>query len=396
MTKRAVTFAGAPAGGAESLAVSAGGLVFTSAVTAFRPHAGDPRAEVGAVLDTLTNVLDAAGSGIERTAKFKAFLGDTAHAVDVETVGHARMSDAVSVSVGATLPHPKRIAVEITAGADESPVLLAGLGPAAARLGALVFTAGCNALADGRLRGACDLGAQGRHALDTLCAALDHAGAAPAGLLKVNNTTACWHDYRLYNEAYNAVLQGSNAARCSVSGPLRDPLALIEVEGVASLLDERRFVDSTRSGVGRANFVRRSDTAYLSDLGPCKGPHSHGARAGNVVFIAGECAYDADDVLVGPGDIAAQTARTLENVRLSLEALGATLDDVVKTSVTLSDLRLGPAFEQAYRRVFSFPYPARSVVATPLGQYGILVEIEAIAIVGASRQALAVAAGDAV
>ena len=151
----------------------------------------------------------------------------------------------------------------------------------------------------------------------------------------------------------------------------------------------RRYVDSVHTGADRVEFTRNPHTVYLPNIGPCKGPHTHGARIDDLVFIAGECPFDSEDRLVGPGDIGAQTRQTMINVQTSLEALGVSLDDVVKTNVTLSDMRLFAGFEAAYGRFFDHPYPSRTVVATPLGQYGILVEIEAIAVVGAADHAVA-------
>ena len=374
--------------GAESLAWRAGGLVFTGAL-------GSTHGDGAAPTDVVASALGALRCRPHQVGKGKMFEAGastvTGGAGDSETAFPA----AALTAVGADLP-PVQGAwlVEAVAVAEGRPEVFRDHDAiVATRMGPLVATAGCGPFSGQGVVGAGDLAVQGRHALERMRDALGRAGAAPDDLLKVNNTTSCWHDYRLYNAAYNEVLAGSNAARCSVSGPLRHPLSLIEVEAFAAPGVTRTYVDSTRSGVGRDHFVSRSDTVYLPDLGPCKGPHSHGARAGRLVFVAGECPYDADDALVGPGDIEAQTVATLRNVKLSLEALGATLADVVKTSVTLSDVRLTPGFERAYACVFAPPYPARSLVATPLGQYGILVEIEAIAVVGAARDAM-VAIGD--
>lgn len=372
--------------GAESLAVRADGLVFTSALGASAiGQARDAGPQAAMAATAVEEALGALGASLDRVAKRKSFVADMRALPEIEAALGEHLARAPATSVGAALPHPAdRLAIEVVAGVDEAPTFTGN----AARLNDLVFTAGCGAFdAAGALVGLGDLSAQGFRALENVVAALRAAGADHKHLLKINNTTASWHDYALYNAAYNVVLAGSNAARCSVSGALENPLALIAIEGVAWTGDDApRFVDSTRSGVGRTDFSRRADTVYLPDIGPCKGPHSHASRAGNIVFVAGECPYDADDRLVEPGDVEAQTLRTLENVRLGLEALGASLGDVVKTSVSLSDQRLRDGFERAWRKVFAPPFPARSVIATPLGQYGILVEIEAIAIVGAEKE----------
>ena len=383
--KRSIELAGVRTRGSESLAVKAGGLVFTSALDASMRGGAHPsiEQEADAVLRLAQDILGALDSDLSSTAKLKAYLADIRTA--------ARVGDtlpglpAAMSAVGAMLASPEtRLAIEIIAGAELKPEALAVAGSLrATAIGPLIFTAG--AKPDDRTG---DLRRQAGQVLDAIVQTLNAAGVDKSALLKINNTAASWHNYSFYNELYNDRLTGANAARCSVGGMLGDPLALIEVEAVAARGVTLRFVDSTHSGVGRTSFVHRDDTVYLPSLGPCKGPHAHGARAGDFVFIAGECPYDEQDRLIGPGDIAAQTEQTMRNVQISLEALGASLDDVVRTNVTLSDMRLFDGFDNAYARSFSAPYPARTVVGAPLGQYGLLVEIEAIAVIGAAQDAV--------
>jgi len=364
-----------PVRGSACLAVRAGGLAFTGGIEL---AAGDrPFAPVEAVLE-------AVGSGLPMVAKLKAYLSDIRLAPSLRR--QLPNGPVATSMVGAMLPDGVDAVVEVIAGAGMQPVRHGGSGGiGVTAIGELLFADGARTGQSGDLAGAGDLTVQAQHVLDGILAALAPYGVGPADLLKINNTAACWHNYALYNAVYNERLTGANAARCSVGGMLEHPLALIEVEAVAARGGPYRFVDSTQSGVGRTGFQRREDTVYLPELGPCKGPHSHGARVGEMVFIAGECPYDAQDRLVGPGDIAAQTVQTMENVRMSLEALGASLADVVRTTVTLSDMRLFDDFDAAYAACFTGPCPARTVVGAPLGQYGLLVEIEVIAVIGAGR-----------
>ena len=110
------------------------------------------------------------------------------------------------------------------------------------------------------------------------------------------------------------------------------------------------------------------------------GPYSQGIRVGDFVYVAGQ----------GPGDpvtrknagetIEEQTARTLENVKAILEAAGASMGDVVKTTVHLSDLGLFSRFNKVYETYFPDPKPVRTTVGSQL--MGILVEIDAVAYIG--------------
>lgn len=77
----------------------------------------------------------------------------------------------------------------------------------------------------------------------------------------------------------------------------------------------------------------------------------------------------------------------MENLKLCVEALGGNMDDFVKTNVSINDYRLIPAFEEEYANFFSAPYPARNIVVAGLAQDQMVIEIEAIAVLGASKSA---------
>jgi 2-iminobutanoate/2-iminopropanoate deaminase len=118
----------------------------------------------------------------------------------------------------------------------------------------------------------------------------------------------------------------------------------------------------------------------LTDKAPQPaGPYSQGLRAGGFIFVAGQTPFDpATGELVGQ-TIEEQTGRVLENIKAILEEAGASMTDVVKTTVHLSDLSLFPRFNQVYESYFSDPKPVRTTVGSSLG--GFLVEIDAIALV---------------
>jgi 2-iminobutanoate/2-iminopropanoate deaminase len=110
------------------------------------------------------------------------------------------------------------------------------------------------------------------------------------------------------------------------------------------------------------------------------GAYSPGLRAGDFIFVSGQGPSDpATGQIVGE-TIEEQTARTLENVKLILEAAGASMADVVKATVHLSDLSLFPRYNTVYATYFPDPKPTRTTVGSQL--LGILVEIDVIAYVG--------------
>ncbi|MFN2398089.1 MAG: RidA family protein [Gemmatimonadaceae bacterium] len=113
------------------------------------------------------------------------------------------------------------------------------------------------------------------------------------------------------------------------------------------------------------------------------GAYSPAVRAGNLLFVAGQIPKDPMTGEIVQGDIRTQTRRVLDNLRLVLEAGGATLDDVVSVSVFLADANDWGAFNEVYRDILRPPYPARTAVGAQLR--GILVEINAIAILPKDR-----------
>lgn len=114
---------------------------------------------------------------------------------------------------------------------------------------------------------------------------------------------------------------------------------------------------------------------------PVKAPLSAAARAGNLVWTAGQLAYDENGDLVGEGDVAAQTEQTLRNVDAALRVAGATMTDVVKVTVWLTDTANFAAMNEVYRRWFDEPRPVRACVRADLMGQNLLVEIEATAVV---------------
>ena len=110
------------------------------------------------------------------------------------------------------------------------------------------------------------------------------------------------------------------------------------------------------------------------------GPYTQAVRSGDLLFLSGQIPLDpATGQLVG-GGIEAQTERVLKNLEAVLEAAGASLKDVVKTTVYLTDLGEFQAFNAAYARFFGEPpAPARATVQVAALPRGARVEIEAVA-----------------
>jgi len=113
---------------------------------------------------------------------------------------------------------------------------------------------------------------------------------------------------------------------------------------------------------------------------PPAGAYSPGLIAGDFVFVSGQGPLDPETGKIVGETIEEQTARVLENVKAVLDAAGASMSDVVKVAVHLSDLANFQRFNQVYATFFPDPKPTRTTVGSQLP--GILVEIDAIAYIG--------------
>ncbi|MDE6143525.1 MAG: RidA family protein [Muribaculaceae bacterium] len=108
------------------------------------------------------------------------------------------------------------------------------------------------------------------------------------------------------------------------------------------------------------------------------GPYSQAVMAGNLIFVSGQLPIDAVSGEMA-SDIKAQTAQSIENIKAILAEAGASLDNVVKSTVYLSDMSLFTAMNEVYAQYFKAVYPARAAFAVKELPKQALVEIEVIA-----------------
>ncbi|MCL6435493.1 MAG: RidA family protein [Leptolyngbyaceae cyanobacterium HOT.MB2.61] len=113
------------------------------------------------------------------------------------------------------------------------------------------------------------------------------------------------------------------------------------------------------------------------------GPYNQAiAASGQMVFVAGQIPLDpVTGQIVGEGDVAQQTERAIANLKAILEAAGATMQDVVKTTVFLANMNDFAAMNGVYARYFEdTTAPARACVEVSRLPKDVLVEIECIAV----------------
>ena len=112
------------------------------------------------------------------------------------------------------------------------------------------------------------------------------------------------------------------------------------------------------------------------------GPYSAGVKIGNFVYTAGQLGLDPQTGDFVEGGIAAETRQALQNLRAILEAAGASLENVVKTTVFLRDMNDFAAMNAVYAEFFTADFPARSAVQVARLPKDAAVEIEAVAFIG--------------
>ena len=109
------------------------------------------------------------------------------------------------------------------------------------------------------------------------------------------------------------------------------------------------------------------------------GPYSQAVVCNGMAFLSGQIPLDPRTNQLIDGDIAAQTERVLENIKAVLEASGASLDSVVKTTVFLQDMGDFAKMNEVYGRYFAVDPPARSTVQAARLPRDVKEEIDCIA-----------------
>lgn len=109
------------------------------------------------------------------------------------------------------------------------------------------------------------------------------------------------------------------------------------------------------------------------------GPYSQAISIGDFLFTSGQIALDPESGIFLSAEIEEETEQTLKNISAILRAGGLSLENVVKTTVYLSDLNHFSRMNQVYEKYFSKTKPARACVQVAALPKGAKIEIDAIA-----------------
>jgi 2-iminobutanoate/2-iminopropanoate deaminase len=112
-------------------------------------------------------------------------------------------------------------------------------------------------------------------------------------------------------------------------------------------------------------------------------PYRPALRAGDLLYISGQIGLKDGELV--EGGLAAQMDQSFDNLRATLEANGAKISDIVKTTVFLVDINAYGAMNERYAEFFGSDFPSRSAMAVAALPRGAEFEIEAIAYLGNTR-----------
>ncbi|MBP2635345.1 MAG: endoribonuclease [Firmicutes bacterium] len=112
------------------------------------------------------------------------------------------------------------------------------------------------------------------------------------------------------------------------------------------------------------------------------GPYSQAIKANGFIFVSGQLPVDPATGEFAEGGVIAQARQSLENIKAILSQAGATLEDVVKTTVFLKDMNDFASVNTVYAEYFNRDFPARACIEVARLPKDALVEIEVIAVSG--------------
>ena len=119
---------------------------------------------------------------------------------------------------------------------------------------------------------------------------------------------------------------------------------------------------------------------FTADAPAAIGPYSQAVKAGDTLYLSGQIGMNPATGELVSADVKEQTAQALKNMKAVLAAAGATTDNVVKTTVFLTDMADFQAVNAVYAETFASDAPARSCVAVAALPKGARVEVEAVAV----------------
>jgi enamine deaminase RidA (YjgF/YER057c/UK114 family) len=222
---------------------------------------------------------------------------------------------------------------------------------------------------DGNVVGAGDVDVQAKQVFRNMGRILEEGGGSFTDIAMTRTyTTNVLHRPVIGDtRRANGLTESTNTL--AVVNSLVEPAFALEISGVA-------YVDTPLERIS-PETVHRTVGTYV-----------HAVRANETLYVAGQIALDRDGNLVGPGDIETQAEQTAQNLVRVLEAGGASPDSVVYLMIYVTNPLFIDAVRAARRKHGLAGCASTLIVIPSLAQAEFLVEIEAIAVVGAEKQVI--------
>lgn len=125
---------------------------------------------------------------------------------------------------------------------------------------------------------------------------------------------------------------------------------------------------------------KKHEAVVAADAPAAVGPYSQAVRAGDLLVCSGQIPLDPATGAIVAGGFRAEAERVLANLEAVLRAAGMGMNDVVRTTVYLTDLGDFPVLNEVYATRFRDPFPARVTVGVSALPKGARVEMDAIAV----------------
>lgn len=120
------------------------------------------------------------------------------------------------------------------------------------------------------------------------------------------------------------------------------------------------------------------ETIHSDNAPAAIGPYSPAIKLDNIVFLSGQIPLDPFTNELVQGDIGVQVTRVFENLKAVAEEAGGGLDSIVRVSIYLTDLNHFQIVNDAMKKYFTSPYPARTTIGVAALPKGAHVEVDAI------------------
>ena len=142
-----------------------------------------------------------------------------------------------------------------------------------------------------------------------------------------------------------------------------------------------RAIAVTTFLLSQAVFAGEIEVEYYAVSPDLQLPFSEAVRVGHMLYLSGQLGYDRETAKLVEGGIAAETKKTLENIKATLEKHGSSMAEVVKCTVFLADIKEWAAMNEVYVTYFPANPPARSALGSSGLALGARTEIECMATV---------------